>query len=266
MNLIIGIKIKELRREHGMTQEQLAELVGVSFQAVSKWENQLALPDITLVPRLAQIFSVTIDELFSYHVQEIQTEIEQVVTESAAYRESDPAKGRDILEEDLKKYPENDILLNNLLYVMDYSSNPDETIKVATRLIDRTSMSDVKYDALRFLAYAYNAKGDPDSALAALEQIPELYFTKLSEMAFVLTGQPKMDAATKQKWISFETLLQMIAKVAECYEAEGKPKEAIREIELAQKLLQAFEGEDRIDRYGAYVDYLGKELLRLQEG
>ena len=46
----IGNKIKELRKQRGVTQEQLADSIGVSFQAVSKWENNIALPDITLVP------------------------------------------------------------------------------------------------------------------------------------------------------------------------------------------------------------------------
>ena len=50
MNLSIGNKIKALRKEHGITQEQLADSIGISFQAVSKWENNIALPDITLVP------------------------------------------------------------------------------------------------------------------------------------------------------------------------------------------------------------------------
>lgn len=40
----IGNKIRELRKQHGMTQEQLAESIGISFQAVSKWENNIALP------------------------------------------------------------------------------------------------------------------------------------------------------------------------------------------------------------------------------
>lgn len=52
----IGNKIRELRKQRGITQEQLAESIGISFQAVSKWENNIALPDITLVPVLASYF------------------------------------------------------------------------------------------------------------------------------------------------------------------------------------------------------------------
>lgn len=68
----------------------------------------------------------------------------------------------------------------------------------------------IKYDALRFLAYAYKGKGDLRDAEAAIEQIPEIYFSKLTELAFLVEGKPKHDAAEKQKWISFENLVQMM--------------------------------------------------------
>ena len=59
MQLKIGNKIKTLRKQRGITQEQLAESPGISFQAISKWENNIALPDITLAPALANYFGVT---------------------------------------------------------------------------------------------------------------------------------------------------------------------------------------------------------------
>lgn len=65
MSNTLGKKISELRKEKGITQEELAERLGVSPQAVSKWENDLSCPDIMLLPELAKLFDVTIDELFS---------------------------------------------------------------------------------------------------------------------------------------------------------------------------------------------------------
>ena len=59
----LGKRIAALRKEKGMTQEQLAEKVGVSAQAVSKWENDISCPDITLLPLLAELFGVSVDEL-----------------------------------------------------------------------------------------------------------------------------------------------------------------------------------------------------------
>ena len=68
-NEVIGNNIAKWRKEKGMTQDQLAEQLSVSAQAVSKWENGISLPDITLVPKLARIFEVSIDQLFSREVE-----------------------------------------------------------------------------------------------------------------------------------------------------------------------------------------------------
>lgn len=70
MDIQIGDKIKELRKARKITQEQLADAIGISFQAVSKWENHIALPDITLVPALANYFNVTCDELLGVRLME----------------------------------------------------------------------------------------------------------------------------------------------------------------------------------------------------
>ncbi len=61
---VIGLKIAYYRKLNRLTQEDLAERVGVSCQAVSKWEQRISCPDIMLLPRLAKIFGVTIDDLF----------------------------------------------------------------------------------------------------------------------------------------------------------------------------------------------------------
>lgn len=63
MNSSLGSRIAELRRKKNMTQEDLANALGVTPQAVSKWENDLSCPDITLLPQLARLFDVTTDEL-----------------------------------------------------------------------------------------------------------------------------------------------------------------------------------------------------------
>uniref|UniRef100_UPI00405763A5 helix-turn-helix domain-containing protein n=1 Tax=Acetatifactor sp. TaxID=1872090 RepID=UPI00405763A5 len=66
--MTIGKNIKRLRQSKGVTQEQLAESMHISGQAVSKWENETALPDITFLPMLADYFGVTIDELLDYRL------------------------------------------------------------------------------------------------------------------------------------------------------------------------------------------------------
>ncbi len=64
MNDILGSNIMRLRKEHGLTQEQLATALGISYQAVSKWETGNSCPDISTLPLLADLFCVSIDELF----------------------------------------------------------------------------------------------------------------------------------------------------------------------------------------------------------
>ena len=61
----IGSRIAKLRKRKGLTQEELAVKLGVSAQAVSKWENDISCPDISLLPQLVRILGVTADELLT---------------------------------------------------------------------------------------------------------------------------------------------------------------------------------------------------------
>ena len=54
----IGQKIKQLRFQRSLTQDQLAERLGISAQAVSKWENAVSMPDISILPTLSEVFGV----------------------------------------------------------------------------------------------------------------------------------------------------------------------------------------------------------------
>ena len=58
-----GTMIATMRKENGMTQLELAEKMGVTDKAVSKWERDLSFPDINSIPKLADVFNVTVDEL-----------------------------------------------------------------------------------------------------------------------------------------------------------------------------------------------------------
>lgn len=69
-NLKIGDKIRAKRRERNLTQDELASKLHVSKAAVSKWENEESYPDITMLPKIAQLFGLTMDELFDYTLEE----------------------------------------------------------------------------------------------------------------------------------------------------------------------------------------------------
>ena len=72
----LGIKIRTLRFKAGLTQEQLAEKLGIGAQSVSKWENAATMPDITLLPILAETFGVSIDDLFDLTTEQRFSRIE----------------------------------------------------------------------------------------------------------------------------------------------------------------------------------------------
>lgn len=59
----LGMMISSLRKEHKMTQLELAEKMGVTDKAVSKWERDLSCPDVNSIPKLAEVFGVSVDEL-----------------------------------------------------------------------------------------------------------------------------------------------------------------------------------------------------------
>ena len=147
----IGNKIKELRKQRGVTQEQLADSIGISFQAVSKWENNIALPDITLATALARYFGVSMDELFDFNLKKIEDKAFAIAKESWKYRNSDWEKARNILDEGLKEFPDNVTLLINRLYVMSHEENPNAVIEIALKVIDLSKNEAVKYDACQFL-------------------------------------------------------------------------------------------------------------------
>ena len=96
----IGTNIYTLRKEKKITQAQLAEKLGVSEQAVSKWENDQCAPDVSLFPIIADYFGVSIDRLFGYHMNSYNDEVEAVM--KAADDSMNTYKEIEIISEGLK--------------------------------------------------------------------------------------------------------------------------------------------------------------------
>ena len=105
----LGEKIKALRKERNISQEVLANYLGVSFQAVSKWETGSTMPDVTLIPAIASFFRVSTDELFEFNLFEMEKEVEDICYASYKYRnDGDMEKAEQILREGLQRFPGND--------------------------------------------------------------------------------------------------------------------------------------------------------------
>ena len=81
MNIYFGENLKNLRREKNLTQEKLADFLGVSFQTVSKWERGDTYPDITMLPEIAGFFKISVDDLLGVNRAENEKEITEKLQE-----------------------------------------------------------------------------------------------------------------------------------------------------------------------------------------
>ena len=75
----IGVVIKKYRKEAGMTQEEMANRLGVTTPAVNKWENSNSKPDIELLAPIARLLDISLDTLLSFHEKLSDTEIEEII-------------------------------------------------------------------------------------------------------------------------------------------------------------------------------------------
>ena len=119
MQLNLGIKIRELRNRDNRTQEALAAALGVTSQAVSRWESNGSYPDMEIIPSIANYFGITIDELFGYQ-SDRDKKIDEIINavESFSIKSRGDDKWVDecvmILRNGLAEFPQNERLLITL--------------------------------------------------------------------------------------------------------------------------------------------------------
>lgn len=259
MNIKLGEKIRTLRKSRNVSQEVLAQYLGVSFQAVSKWENGDNLPDVTLIPAIAIFFDVSTDELFDFNRLETEQKIQQACWDIADIRYDEPEKAESMLRDLLKQYPGNEIILNNLLYTMRAPERSSEVITLCKSILEVVTQDDVKYDVLRILAETYHETGEQALVKSTLEQIPEIYFSKLELAADLLEGKDAMDAAIMQANISRDDLMDMLSRMSQLYRQEGKAEMAAEMAELTKSVYALF--ASRTDAVG----FTGREPAWLEE-
>lgn len=263
MEIKLGERIRSLRKERNISQEVLAQNLGVTFQAVSKWENSSALPDTALIPAIALFFGVSTDQLFDINLFEMEKQISALCDEAAACREADPAKSEKLLREGLKKYPGNERLLSNLLYTFRAPERGGEVVSICNALIEITRNDAIKYDAYRILAEAYKARGEYGLAKSALDKLPEMYFTKLQMQALLLEGEDMYAPACEQKDLAAEMLVDMLVRLADYYQGKGCSKKAKHRLSVCAKVIEALaeeEAEEGRDR--TFYEYYGKNILK----
>ena len=206
MKLTIGTKIRELRRRDSRTQEDLASALGVTAQAVSRWESGGSYPDMEIVPSIANFFGVSIDELFGYH-GERDAKIDAILAKIASFNlKHDGDDGwvdecTAILREGLAEFPGNERLLITLAetlweagwrrhgdwigydengriqYCYDREKkNPywAEAGKICLQLTENSGNHDIYHRAIAVLVPLYRNYGEYDRAAAYAERMPEL--------------------------------------------------------------------------------------------
>ena len=147
------------------------------------------------------------------------------------------------MREGLQRFPGNDIILNNLLYTLDYRIRAEEVISLCKTLIESTKDDSVKYDACRILASCYKENGQSDLIKPTLERIPEIYFTKLELLATLLDGEDCYEAAQKQKNLSAESLIDMLIVAGKYLQTIGESEKANSQFRIAKKIMDAFEDD-----------------------
>ncbi len=263
MEIQLGRKIRELRLQRDISQEALAAHLHITSQSVSKWENGITMPDVSLIPAIASYFAVTTDELFDYNLYEIESRVEEIVCEYFENR-NDPAQAAKILRAGLSQYPGNERLLNCLVYVLPLPEAAEEVLTICRKLTETTRCGEIKYDAYRVMAEAYASMGNFELARVALENIPEIYFSKLSAAALILQGEESFAAADKHMWLAFEDILRMLERKAAYYEETGRKADALACNQWAKNLIEAMNGEPDIEKFGNYLEKIEAEIERLK--
>ena len=206
----IGEKIKKLRKQKDMTQEQLAEYLNISTQAVSKWETNLTLPDITLLPMLANLFNVTSDEILGIDINVKKERIEKIQKEAMncliASRYDDAEKK---LRAGLKEYPNAYTLMVSLMSALyNIARLPEskekrkafneEIIALGEKILAECTDDNTRHWAIQQLCYAYCDMDEHEKARLLVDKLSGRGATREYLLGHILKGTEKFRHIQKE--------------------------------------------------------------------
>lgn len=201
--MAIGYVIKKLRRERDITQEQLADMLGITSRAVSQWECGRASPDISQLPILSNIFGVSADVLLEIDVTQKEKRIDEILKEAESHwskgYNSDGAK---ILREGLKEFPNSYKIMFNLMSclwrVRDEPENAEkrdemtaEVISIGEKILSECTDTNLRYSAVQLLCYTYPGAGEEEKAIRLANELPDL--TKSDMLVSIYRGTKMFD-------------------------------------------------------------------------
>ena len=137
----IGEQIKNYRKTEGLTQEQVANYLGVSTPAVNKWEKGNTYPDISLLPALARLLKIDMNELFSFREELTEKEIGQFVNELSEVSLDSFTEAFEMASRKIQEYPHCDLLIYTIATVLNGSLtlsdlNGEERMEYNTAIIE----------------------------------------------------------------------------------------------------------------------------------
>ena len=161
-----------------MTQEQLAEVLSISAQAVSRWETNIALPDISLLPILANFFDVTTDFLLEVDASSREKEIESLSEAAREYTTNGQwSKGVEILRKAIRKYPSAYKLSHELASALycspqetdtisdeHYEKLLQEVVSLEENVLENSKDTELRHSAIQLLCYAYPKLNMPEKS------------------------------------------------------------------------------------------------------
>ncbi|MBQ7329576.1 MAG: helix-turn-helix transcriptional regulator [Oscillospiraceae bacterium] len=191
----IGTTIKRLRREKDITQEQLAEYLGITSRAISQWECDRTAPDISQLPVLCQIFDVSSDILLGIDIEKNSEEIKKYIDKSVNYeKQGDFESSAATLREALRKFPKSfEIMLclaNACICVNKRNcvNAYDEALGLCKRVLAECTDSFTRYEALSTLVRIYDYADKQDEMLKLAEELPNVFFSREDVMRYRWKG------------------------------------------------------------------------------
>ena len=259
MNLLIGENIKRMRRERDLTQEEVANHLGISFQSVSKWERGDGYPDITILPALANYFGVTIDDLMGMDKtakKEKYDEVNRIWNENN--KRGLHIENVELMRKSLKFFPNDALLLVQLSTSLEKIDGTEEekdgylreSIDVQEQILRYGEDSEVRSSTLYNICFAYRKIGEYDKALEQAKKLPNLYKARENALVYLLEGEEKRKTAKE----ALKPLAWAIAHhLTALSETENNP-EYLKNAEQIIDLLIPIDGQD------AFITGIKKKL------
>lgn len=183
MNLSFGKTIKELRIKRGLSQEKLAEHLGVAPQSVSKWERNEGYPDITFLIPIAEFFDVTLDLLMGRDEARKEARIQNILAQiERCGHTGDYETKKQLIVDGYKEYPYDFRIVSwyivILLDVEDIAENKHEIERLCRYILDECKLEECRYEAISMLVELYSRLGDYNKADTYANCLPSMQYSK----------------------------------------------------------------------------------------